>query len=763
MKYLLIAEKPSLMNSIRDCYKNHKSEVVGKLGEIDFIALAGHVCGNWSPDDYEEWKDVNWHDVEYPMIPAKWKVKAIPDARKKEIIRNIKDKIKSGEYDGLINACDSDQEGYGIFALLMDYIGNPKIRKLRFMEHSLTDGEILKSLLSMTDLEKTDSHVNFVNSFYLRSRADWLYGMNLTRMMTIRSPQTMTVGRVKAPTIKLVYDNSMAIENFKARKYFTLEAKYDTFSGVYVDEEKKPVQFETVDKIPNPPLQGVVRECETQLSKTHAPKLYDLTSIQSEAGQQYGYKPAETLAIIQSLYEKHKVISYPRTQCQYVSEEKAKEFPAMLKLMDVFPELAPFAKAVSQADIDRVFKDKQVVNDKEVQKESHDALLPTDKRPNPAEMSEAEQKICVMIYKRLLAQFLPQLAENKTTLLIAHGDCNFLAKGKSVVEQGWKKLYKEGKDSVVPSLEKGEPITAKSMDKAEKETTPPKRLTQATLIAAMKNIASQIDDPELKKSLNDSQGIGTPATRATIITDIISRGYVDDKKGGLFITRLGKNYIESMKDIDIVSPVFAAQMDTEIKKIQRGEATYDEVYRTVVDDLKKVCGQVEGIKGIGAETELICRNCGSRLVDGRYAYACPNCDFKVQKEVCGHKLSEDDVRKLLDGKVIGPYSMKKKDGTKFSARLKVDAGGVEFDFGSGLKCPKCGKETVKVNKGGAFCDCGLQIFRKVAGHELTDAELKKLLFKKSVTGIDDFTSKAGNKFQADIVLNDEFKTELKFN
>lgn len=754
MKYLLIAEKPSLAAEIKKCYNNHKSEIVSKVGYIDFIALAGHVCTNFEPTDYSEWKDMKWQEIDYPMIPSRWKIKPINDGRKKEIIKLIKEKID--DYDGIIVGTDSDQEGYGIYYLLEQYLGLENKKALRFMEHSLTDSEILKSLLTMTDFHKDPVHINFTKSFLLRSRADWLYGMNMTRMMSVKMNSVQTIGRVKAPTIKLVYDNSLAIDNFVSRKYWQLEADYGDFTATYT-KDGKAVQFDAVNKIPNPPLNGIVKEKTTERATTHAPKLFDLTAIQSEAGSQFGFKPTDTLAIIQSLYEKHKIISYPRTQCQYVSEEKAKEFPNMIQLMDAFPELAPFVKQVTNADIQRVYKDKKVVNDKEVQKESHDALLPTDKRPNINELTANEYKVCLMIYKRLLAQFLPQLEEDKTQLVIQHGDYEFHTSGKIVVNQGWKALYNEVKDAAIPNLKEGDSITAKKMNKAEKKTNPPKRLTQASLIAAMKNIGSQIEDSELKKSLNDSQGIGTPATRATIIKDIIDRGFVTEQKNALYISSQGKAYIENLNGIDIVSPVFAAGMDTKIKAIQRGEASYEDMYDYFVNDLRKVCKQVENQKVNAPAVEFKCKKCGSQLQDQRFSYTCPDCDFKIPKTLCNVNIDEKMLKTMYEGKPTASKNFKTKEGKKFSARLILTEEGVKFNFDSGVKCPCCGSDNVRLNKGGAFCDCGLKVWRSMSGHEFSDRELQNLCNKKKLTGVS-FTSKTGKEFTANVVVDVDNKT-----
>ena len=762
MKYLLLAEKPSLCKEIQACYTRHYSEISKKVGEIDFISLAGHICGHFQVSDYAAWQSSKWEDIEYPMIPTVWKVKASNDARDLQIIREIKAKLASKEYDGLINACDSDQEGYGIFFLLMEYLNAHDIKTLRFMEHSLTDAEILKSLLTMTDLHTDPTHIQFVDAFKLRSRADWLYGMNLTCLMSVKLESLLTVGRVKAPTIKLVYDNSLAIESFKPRKYYELVANYGDFTATYVGDERNPIQFDNLINIPAPPLIGTVRERQVDHTTTGAPKLYDLTSIQADAGSQYGIKPTETLAILQSLYEKHKVISYPRTQCQYISSEKAKEFPDMLEKIGAFPELVPFVAMVTKADIERAMQDKRIVNDVEVQKESHNALLPTDKQPNLLEMTEKEQIICQMVYRRLLAQFLPPQQVAKTVLTIAHGDHIFQAKGKVITEQGWRILYSEGKDEIIPDLKEGETIATNTMGHIAKTTRAPKRLTQSDLVAAMKNIASQVEDPELKKSLADSQGIGTPATRAAIIHDILKRGYVYEQGDALYISDIGKTYIKSLEGLDIISPIFAAKLDTEIKKIQRGEASYEEIYENVLDNLKATCQQVEA-KSFSAEaTDYKCPNCQTAIQDKKYSYVCPSCDYQIPKQLLDKAIDEKILKILFAGKTTPIYNFTSKEGKPFKARLLLTNEGIKFDYSTGIPCPLCGSDNVRITTAGAFCDCGLKVFRKMAGHKFTDTELKTLLKHRKVRGINNFIGKSGKSFSANVVLNNEGKTEFQF-
>ena len=640
---------------------------------------------------------------------------------------------------------------------------------LRFIEHSLTDAEILKSLLSMTDYHNDEVHIRFQNSYMIRSYSDWLFGMNATCMMSCKMGQTMTVGRVKAPTIKLVYDNSLAIENFRQRKYYEVEADYGVFTGTLYGPDAKPWQADSAEMAAETIHQiskngKVVKKTQKDRS-THAPKLYDLTSIQAEVGSKYGYTPAKTLSIIQSLYEKHKVISYPRTQCRYVSSEKAKEFPMMLQKMKVFEELEPFAD-ISLDAIERVMRDKNVVNDKEVEKESHDALLPTSTTPNLGTMTEEERNICLMIYRRLLAQFLPLLEEKRTQLQISHprmdGNSNaiFVVSGRVVVEPGWSVLYSQLSEKELPDFIEGDVVAAQSIKAVEKKTNPPKRLTQASLIAAMKNIASLIEDKELKESLADSQGIGTPATRAGIIEDIIRRGYVKDEKG-LYITALGRAYIESLASVDIIKPEFAAVMDTKLKKIQRGEEDFEKVYDEVIDSLYTVCEQIDAIQKENITVNELCPKCHRKKLEiDSYYYTCPdeNCGLRLSKKICGVDIDEKILHTILTGKKTKKMNFKKKDGKTFKAMLYMKDLQYQFDFSSGIKCPYCHSD-VRANKGGWFCDCGLKIFKTMCSRTFKESEVKQLLEKKRLDNLTGFANRDGKPYPpTDIYLDDDTKT-----
>ena len=756
-RWFFIAEKPSLMREVQKCYRNHQKDIINKVGSIDFIALAGHVCGSFFPDDYKnhpEWSG-KWDEIDYPIIPQQWGIKALDDKRKKETLKKIKSSVS--EYDGIIVGTDSDTEGYGIYYLLEHYLKIEKKKALRFIEHSLTDKEIYEQLLCMRDYHTDPVHKHFTESFLIRMRTDWLFGMNVTRLMTNKCGVLMNTGRVKAATTKLIYDNSMAIDQFVSRTYYYLTADYGNFKASQIDKHGKYVEYATAEEVKKQsvPLNGKVLKKDVKDEYTNAPQLYDLSAIQVEAGRLYKMSPKEVLATIQSLYETHKVISYPRTQCRYVSSEKAKEFPDMLKKLLVFPELKPYVEKISVNDIKRVQADKRIVNDKEVEKESHDALLPTDKTPDLSKLSEIERQICLLIYTRLLAQFLPKLRQQKTKLFLQHGDKLFYTTGKMVIDEGWRKLYGSLKNIELPLLTEGQPVTAKEIVPDAKKTTPPKRYTDASIVDAMTNIANQIKDDALRKSLSESKGIGTSATRAQIIDEIIKAGYVDVKKKQLYITEKGKHLIESFPGIDLFKPEFSAVMDYDMKLIQRGEKDYDTVYADTLNKLRKTCEQIEQTKVSGPVSKYECPRCHSYMKEVSWGYVCDACDIKVPFSIGGHKFTESEMNILFEGEKTKPITLKKKDGNTFSASLILTAEqGVQFDFSSGVLCPYC-KNDMRHNKGGYFCDCGFKVFQTICGKSLTDGQMKRLIAKGSLPEMDGFESKAGKKFSAGLEIKEK--------
>jgi len=786
-KYLFIAEKPSLMREVEKTYKKNKKEIDSIVGEIDFVALAGHVCRLLKPDEYSEW-DTKWTDIDLPMIPKVFKIGAMDD--KKKMIKDIKDKLKSTKYDGIIVGTDSDVEGNGIYYLLENHLSLTKMEALRFYETDLTEKGLLDSLLIMTDYHTNPRDVHMTEAFKIRSHMDWLIGMNFTVGFSVKSGFTMRVGRVKAPTLKLVYDNSKEIEEFVPHTDFELHAIYkEGFKGTYIDKDGS-VRFETEEKANKFSLdlgnKGIVKTVTKKTVKTPAPQLYKLSDIQVEAGKQFGYDPTRTLGLVQSLYETHKIVSYPRTDGRYISSEKAKELKTLLKAVEAIPELETVAKAVSAADIERVKKDKRIVNDVEVKKASHDALLPTGKIPDLTKLTKDELNILMLIYKRLLAVFMEPLKEEKTTLIIDIDGNEFKTNGKVLLEKGWTSIYdKKTTDTELPKLKEGDSVFVDHYEPAEKTTTPPTRLTQATLIDAMENIAKYIEDKEMKTIMKDVKGIGMPSSRAKIISDLIKSGYMEEKgkAKGLYITDTGKKYIGNIKDFSICKPELTAEWETRMQHIKEGSETYKEVETDMLQYVKDITLEIEkahieksGWSGSRA-TGLNCPVCNEPLLKGKFGWYCSgkkdgNCSFSIPATVAEKKLTDKNVNDLLEKGITQEISgFKSKSGKTFSAKLKIKDNKVEFAFDEATpketkktySCPCCEAEVV-ADKWSWKCskNCGFSFNYKIAGKDMKETDLKDLIEKKKTKKITGFKSKTGKLFSAKIKLNEDGTTKFEF-
>lgn len=798
MRYLFIAEKPSVMAAVKETYQKHKPEIIKAVGEIEFTALAGHVCRWLEPDEYPQWKGLKWSETDLPMIPDPFVVSYIPE--KTTIIKRIKTLLQQTKFDGIIVGTDSDTEGNGIFYLLREYLKLPHIRTLRYFESTLTDKDILRSLFQMTDFDRNPRDIQMTESYLVRSHGDWILGMNATRALTVKTGEKMRVGRVKAPTLKLVYDNSKAIDEFIPHSDYLVKAVYaDGFSGYYCNQDG-PILYETekqaedfIHSIQNAKIATVV-ELKKKAVKTEAPKLYKLASIQAEAGSKYNYTPQQTLDIIQSLYEK-KLVSYPRTNGEYVSTQKALEFPSLLRSAQTLPELAPFIAKITNADIKRAQQNQHVVNDKEVQKESHDALLPTEKNPDLGTLNQDEIHIYDMICRRLLGHFLPALIEEKTMLLADISGLIFKSNGTMLVQKGWTELYgRKAKGEIIPDkITKGSVLQIDHLEPHEKKSTPPKRLTEASLIDVMENIAKYIQDKTLKATMAAAEGIGQPSTRGTIISELIKTGYMESrtKSNQLFITDLGKRYVESLKSFTIMDPIQAAEWETVFQGVKNGTVTYRDAeqrfHAYITDFVRGVeAMNIQAVPQFQAYKKHPCPYCGKNILKFRWGYACEDsksgCGFRISNYE--GKFKESDLDALLSKgitRMIKGVAVSMKTGKAFDAKIALEPKGsahaTRFDFGSkisagtisGCICPYCGKP-VSATSWGFACDdykkgCSFAVSN--FDGKLTERDLRDLITNNETRIIRSIgkSKSSGRPYNASVTLNpkgSQYVTGLKF-
>ena len=717
-KYLLIAEKPSALREYQAVYKKHKAAIDKKLkiDDMDMVALAGHVCGYYEPKEYKGVWDKKWKDLyeELPLIPNEWKIKTL-DGRA-NIVKDLRERLQKEKYDGIVVATDSDVEGYGIYYLLMEYLNLQKYTTLRFFEISLTEKDILKSFLTMTDFFQ-GSHLNATNAFRFRSRWDWTSGMGFTILYSVRYGELIKFGSVKAPTLKMIYENCRAIDNFKPTTTYGVKSLHvDGFESTLLNEDdNKDRSFEKLEDaerlIASLNKEAIVASFEKKTSMTKAPKLYSLSDLQIDAAKApYGYTPDQTLQIAQKLYEERKILTYPRTSGNYLASGKVPELPGILASIKDVPDVKPFIMKITNADIARVSIDKNIINDKEVAKASHDALIPTGAKVDWNALTKPEQDIFLLVCKRLVAHYMPMFSEEKITLMLENNGQRFKANGRRTIENGFNDLYgKTTKDVLIPDYKKGDVVRIEKTFTYEKVSTPPARYSMGTIINAMKNIASQIEDPELKKRMRESEGIGTEATRASILKDLQTSGYISTSKNMIYITEAGKRYIENIRkekgdgtfDYGFAEPMQVAYWSAQNKQIQLGERTVEDVLDEFEQYIRKAIAEVkssgEPIKrayGQSAEVDSLppCPLCGGKVASGKFGYYCSTykesgCKLSIPNEMASKKLADGQKRGLLEGRKMHVKGFKSKAGKSFEADifLNKDTGKVEFDFSSSQK------------------------------------------------------------------------------
>lgn len=786
------------MRAVEDAYKHNKAAIDTKLGgEVVFTALSGHVCRWLEPSEYDEWKDTKWKDLELPLTPEPFQIAGTKEEYASGVLANVKKLVKEEKPDAYIVGTDSDVEGNGIFYLLSKYLHIENKPTYRFFEQSLTEKEIVHSLLHMTDFYKEPRDVRMTDTFITRSQFDWLVGMNATIAITTRSGELYRVGRVKAPTIKLVYDNSMAIDNFVPHSDFFVKAEFaDGFTGMMLTEDRSEEEvFETEDKaiafieaLSDPKSANVVSLEKKKISQS-APALYKLSSLQGEAGSKYNYSPKQTLDTVQELYEM-RLLTYPRTDGTFVSTAKAATFDTLINTMKHIPELSEHANKVSAADIEKVKKNKKVVNDEEVKKSSHDALLPTETIPSNFEkLSKMQQDIYLLVAKRFLAQFLPDKVNESTTLLSNISGRIFRSKGTITLLPGWSILYRKTsdeeekeKDEKIPSsIEKGATISVNTVKPHEKVSKPPARLTSATLVTAMENIAKYIDDKHLKDVMKEAKGIGTQATRADIIEQLIKTGYIkcEGKKNTLSITDMGKRYMETMKQFSITDPTTAAEWESVFQSVKEGKVSREDAKEQTLDYVYDFIDEVAKaeIKVAPRDLQVLNVNCPFCKENGKirklkWGYACENaigkeaaCHFKLSN--FDGKVTEKDIAALSTEGItrkITAISKSKKTGKAFNARLKLignTENGIQFAFDDPeelpVKCPYCQGKIFKYDWGYS-CEnrrsqaCTFVVSNKRKKIQITDVEELVIKGKTRVIKGIAVSSKTKKPFDAMLVL-----------
>ena len=682
-KALLIAEKPSLMRDIEKAYKKMKLPFT-----IDFASFVGHVVELKEPHEYNPaWK--KWDLSLLPMMPERYEFRVKKTASK--VYKEIEQKLKIGRYDFIINACDAGMEGENIFYSFYKK-ANCKLPVRRFWTSQTTDKAIQDALTNLID--ENDALIkNLRNAAMYRMIFDWLIGLNLTRTATVKGGRTIKVGRVMTPTLAIVVKRELEIQNFKPEPYFQVELDLHSFKATWFDWKTKNTKIEKLEHaewiksvVESP---SVVYDLKTERKVYTAPPLHSLLELQKEANKFYGFTSAETLKIAQSLYEKHKLITYPRTESKHLPTAFARTIHTQLQAIATMETYKDVATTIlqNQSHVSSIVYNKKYVDDKKLT--DHHAITVTDQKIGKKNLTDAEQKIYHLIVKRLLAIFMPAYEIDKTSVVIKSGSELFKANGQIVIEEGYTALYKkyskkEGKS--LPPLSVGQNLPIKDVNILNKVTEPPVRYTDSTLLDAMFNAGRFVENKTLQAILKDAEGIGTSATRAEIIEKLISIGMMERQGKSIAATQFGIDVIGSLGNHDVVSPELTAVWSKKLKDIVDGVLPSQQFYVEMQKYVVEATEQMKSIEmGVQAKEIIVvgrCPLCKNNVIENFKGYSCSEkgCKFFLSKTMLKGKITPTDAKKLLAGKETREILFTWKSGKRSKARLKLDGEKPVFIF-----------------------------------------------------------------------------------
>ncbi|MGP9809027.1 DNA topoisomerase III [Halomonas sp. AOP12-C2-37] len=621
---LYIAEKPSVGRAVADVLPrpHQKGDGFIRVANGDVVTWCiGHLLEQAEPDAYDpEYK--KWKKEHLPIIPIKWKHHVKSQTRSQ--FNTVKKLIK--EADQLVNMGDPDRVGQILVDEVINYSGVNKAKReatLRCLVNDMNPAAIKKA---MNDLRQNTDFIPLATSALARARADWLYGINMTRLCTLLGQSAgyngvLSVGRVQTPVLGLVVHRDQEIENFITKPFyevfitlqtvagesFTAKWKPSTACEPYMDEEGRVLSRKLAEVVLQKVIghPGKVIAAKRDKKKQPAPLPYSLSSLQIDASKRFNLSAQKTLDVCQQLYERHKLITYPRSDCRYLPKGHYGERHTVAQ--SIAKTSATLAGSVQKADLDLKSK---AWNDAKVG--AHHAIIPTSRAVPDDRLSQDEKNIYELVARQYLMQFYPafEYAEHQIDSEVEGG--LFVAKHKSVISNGWKALLPPQKMSkqdaelssmALPNVKSGDSVTCIDGKMDEKQTSPPKRFTDASLLSAMTGIARYVSDPEIKKVLRDTDGLGTEATRAGIIELLFKRQFLTKKGKEIHSTEAGKHLVNSLPKRMVV-PDMTAHWESQLEAISEKRMRYGQFMQPLTDGLKALIAEVErgdfsALRGMG--------------------------------------------------------------------------------------------------------------------------------------------------------------------
>lgn len=802
MKTLVIAEKPSVAADLaRALGKVPKKGDHYENDEYVISSAVGHLVGLQMPEDIDKKKYGFWRLETLPIIPDEFELQPLPEG--KERYAQLKKLMLRKDVDLIINGCDAGREGELIFTYIYQLANCKKPFKRLWMSSMTNEGirEAFKNLRSAEQMQ------GLADAARCRSEADWLIGINGTRAITkrmfgSRAGNVASVGRVQTPTLAIVFDRELEIRNFKPRDYWRITAKFGIAKGEYEglyqrpDFKKNDDEHDRVDRLWNQEqAEAIVAACQGQPvasvveekkgSTQTAPRLYDLTTLQREANSRFGFPAKRTLQIAQALYERHKMITYPRTDSRALPEDY---IPVARQVLgNLGGNLREHAQRV--LDSSWVVPNKRIFNNAQVS--DHFAIIPTENEAK--NLDEAEAKLFDMIARRFVATFHPAAEFDVTTRTSTVKGHAFKTEGKVLTSPGWLAVYgrttvdEDSPDSkALPALSPEDKAQARTLSaQLHSETTkPPPRYSEATLLSAMEGAGKLVDDEELAEAMKE-RGLGTPATRADTIEGLVYQKYLDRAQRELVPTAKAEQllqFLAAVKADDITSPAMTGEWEFHLREMEHGKYERSKFMEAIVKETKGIVERVKGFEeddSVARVTDIISPTDNKPMKETLRGYKSEDGELMVYKIIGGRRMEESEVKQLVEHRQAGPFDgfISAKTRNRFSAVLKLNLveeekkGEVvkkwktEFDFGDKVDIgtltpiwtdPKTGAELcengtsyiVRERKPDGSYEQTFRIGRIMCQKQIPAEQVAKLVGEGKTDLIQGFISKKGRPFDA---------------
>jgi len=814
VKSLIIAEKPSVANDIARALGGFaKHDDYFESDQFVLSSAVGHLVEIAVPDEYDV-KRGKWSFAHLPVIPPTFDVRPIPKSESR--LKLLGKLIRRKDIDTLINACDAGREGELIFRLIVQYAKARQSIKRLWLQ-SMTPNAILEGFGAL----RTDQQMlPLADAARCRSEADWLVGINGTRAMTAFNSKgggffLTTVGRVQTPTLSIVVEREERIKKFVSRNYWEVRAEFVVATGVYEGRWFDP-QFKRdevdLERRENrlwgkPAADSIVAACrgkegniteEAKPSSSMAPGLFDLTSLQREANGRFGFSAKNTLSIAQALYERHKVLTYPRTDSRHLPEDYVS---TVKRTVDVIADSNNYAHAAGMIVKNRWVKpNKRIFDNSKIS--DHFAIIPTLQAPK--NLSEAESKLYDLVVKRFLAVFFPAAEYLVTTRITTVAGHHFKTEGKVLVQPGWLAVYgkqAQDEDANLVLVTPGEKAQTDKIEAVGLTTKPPARYNEATLLSAMEGAGKLLEDDDLREAMA-GRGLGTPATRAAIIEGLLTEKYLVREGRELIPTAKAFQLMNLLRGLDVAeltAPELTGEWEFKLSQMERGKISRDAFMREIAQMTQRIVKHAkeydsDTIPGDYATLRTPCPQCGGVVKENYRRFACEKCSFSITKIPGGRQLEIEEAEQLLEHRTLGPLQgFRSKMGRPFAAILKIakddETKGLklEFDFGqhdegsdgepvdfSGAEplgaCPKCSANVYELGLS-YVCEmsvtnpktCDFRSGKIILQQEISREAMKKLLASGRTDLLPGFKStRTGRFFKAYLVKGPDGKIAFEF-